>query len=426
MSSSSPPLLAAACSGVLTIVSSSLAIANAYADNAQTAPAARDGHPTAPPSEDSLATALARRDYAAATALLQTKLEAAPTDEEARFTLARVRGWAGDYPGALGEYDRLLARSPSTADYLQGRAQVLAWEGHDQDALAELARARTLAPDYEAVWQLEAAILARSPSGDAELGRLRAQAAERFPESGWWRPAETAPSRAPTRTRVTAGTERANLSNGEPDWTRTFAEVSHALGGAGTLRATVTHEERFGLSETQLRAGADWRLPRRWSTGFEVGGSSDAEFGPERAYSAWALRGLPNGWEVEARLRYLAYTSSDVLATGGTLARYFGDFRAAYSLDLAQLDGDETAATHGLSLNYYGLPHTQLGMTLYTGQEIEAVAPGNVTRTDVRGFSAQMRHSFSDRWTASLWLGSHQQGDLYWRRDVGVSLSAGF
>jgi YaiO family outer membrane protein len=410
--------------GAIALVASSSACAGA---NAESAHAASNSSATSEPtSDDSLATLLARADYAAATALLQTKLEAAPADEDARFTLARVRGWAGDYTGALSEYDKLLARSPTNADYLLGRAQVLAWQGRDRDALADLARARALASDYEAVWQLEATVLARSASGDGELERLRAEAAQRFPDSSWWRPVEAAVPRAAMRTRVTGGTERSELSNGSPDWTRDFVEITQTLSTGTNLHATVTQEQRFGASEVQLRAGADWRLPQRWSAGFEVGGSSDAEFGPQRAYSAWALRGLPHGWETEVRLRYFDYASSNVFSTGASFGRYFGDFRAAYSLDLAQLDGDETAATHGASLTYYGLRRTQLGVTLYTGQDIEAVAPGTVMRTDVRGFGAQMRHSFSERWTTSLWFGSNRQGDLYRRRDVGVSLSAGF
>src|SRR6516225_11603069 len=108
-------MIAAALSGAIALVASS---SGAAADSAL-APA-RDvaSEAAAPTTEDSLSTLLARGDYAAATALLQTKLETAPADEDARFTLARVRGWAGDYPGALAEYDRLLAASPSNADYL--------------------------------------------------------------------------------------------------------------------------------------------------------------------------------------------------------------------------------------------------------------------------------------------------------------------
>ena len=420
---SSRPIIAVACSGAIALVTSSSACGGTPTDGARPPDVASDAPP--PASEDSLTALLARGDYAAATALLQTKLETDPADEDARFTLARVRGWAGDYAGALSEYDRLVARSPSNADYLLGRAQVLAWQRRDQDALADLARARALASNYEAVWQLEAAVLARSSGGDHELEQLRAEAAQRFPGSVWWRPAETAAPRATTRTRVTGGTERSELSNGSPDWTRDFVEITQTL-QRGNVHASVTQEQRFGESEVQLRAGADWRLRQHWSAGFELGGDGDAEFGPRRAYSAWALRGLPHGWEWEVRLRDFVYASSDVLSTGTTFGRYFGDFRAAYSLDLAQLDGGESAATHGASLTYYGLRDTQLGVTLFTGQDIEAVAPGSVVRTDVRGFAAQMRHTFSERWTASLWLGSNRQGDLYRRRDVGVSLSAGF
>jgi thioredoxin-like negative regulator of GroEL len=81
--------------------------------------------------------AIDARDYVAAAGLLRAELAANPGDEPTRFTLARVLGWAGDYPSALAEYDTLIARSPTTSIFAR---PVLAWQGRDAAALDGCAR----------------------------------------------------------------------------------------------------------------------------------------------------------------------------------------------------------------------------------------------------------------------------------------------
>ena len=115
-------------------------------------------------------------------------LEAYPEISMARFRLARLLGQAGRYDEALAEFNSLLNDHPNNVDFVLGRAQIYSWQLNDEAALTDLERARKLAPDYEAVWQLQYRLLARrqDASADGGLTALRKHAALKFPEADWW------------------------------------------------------------------------------------------------------------------------------------------------------------------------------------------------------------------------------------------------
>jgi YaiO family outer membrane protein len=367
--------------------------------------------------------AIERQDYSRAAAELHTQLAATPGDSDARFTLARVLGWSGDYAGALTEYEALLAVEPQNVDYVFGKAQVLNWSARYEEALVELDRARSLAPQYEDVWRLEQTVLERSADRE-RLAAFREAAARQFPDAGWWQAARPTPEPLGRATQLTAGTVHESLSNGAPDWSSLFVQVDHRRAN-GNVHARVSREERFGLRDVTVSAGADWRLAPRWNAGVDVGFGADADFAPRSASSGWALRSFPQGWETEFRLAQRDYSETRVRSTALGVGRYFGKFRAAYRVDLAQLDGDASATTHSATLNYYRSENLQFDMSLVGGQEAESVGPAEVLRTDVRGFTVGARHALGGRLRLSWWAGTHRQGDFYRRRYVGVSITAG-
>lgn len=375
-------------------------------------------------SAGDLAAAIDGRDYARAADLLRAELRRAPEDEAARFMLARVLGWSGDYAAAIAEYDTLISASPDNVDYSFGRAQVLAWAGRDRSALEELGRARVLAPSYEEVWRLELSVLERGTDTAARLRSLREQAALQFPEAGWWRERPRTRS-AEASTELRLGTVHEGLSTAAPDWRSFWLQVTRDGGAASTFYGALRREERFGRSDVVVGGGGSWMLLERWSTGFDVDVGSQADFVPRFSVAGWAGRALPSGWETQLRVRQRRYSAAKVTSAAATVGRYFGDFRAAYTFDLSRLRGEAGSATHSVTLNYYHSESTQWDVTVAHGQEAEAVAPGQVLRTDVAGYSVGARHAFSDRWSLSWWVGSHRQGELYRRRYVGLSLAAG-
>jgi YaiO family outer membrane protein len=370
--------------------------------------------------------AVEQRDYAHAASLLRAALASDPNDEAVRFELAQVLGWAGDFDAALAEYDALAAQQPANVDYALGRSQVLGWQGRDSAALAELTRARALAPDYEAVWQLELAILRRNEAMVAAREKLQTLAAARFPDATWWRAAEldAEAARFEPKAQLTFGASRDSLSTGVPDWQSLFASVRYPLRGKVTPHGTLTRDERFGATDTALAGGADWRVSQRWSMAFEVAVVPDAEFSPRRAATVSGQRALRGGWETEVRFRHRAYADAEVASAGGTVARYVGDFRAHYGIDLVRLRGTAAATTtHSAGLAYYRSARSRFDVSVVSGREAEAVGPGVVLRTEVRGFNVGGRQALGERWGASWWLGSQRQGDLYRRRYVGVAVT---
>lgn len=78
---------------------------------------------------------------------------------------------------------------------------------------------------------------------------------------------------------------------------------------------------------------------------------------------------------------------------------------------------------HTLTTNWYFNDVASIGVTLSGGEEAEAVGNGAVLKTDVRGVSLSGRYQLGERYTLQGWIGTHEQGDLYRRRFLGLAIS---
>jgi YaiO family outer membrane protein len=381
--------------------------------------------PAARAAEDEVAAAIERQDFARATQLLRAELAVTPGSETARFQLARVLGWNGNNTAALAEYDALVAASPGNVDYALGRAQTLARIGQDEAALAEIRRARALAPAYEDVWRLEFSLLRRDgPASRESLDTLRANAALRFPDALWWRnDAVDTASEARTELRLTG--ERQSLSSKVDDWSSVAARVTHSAESGRTYHAAWQRDERFGESDTVVAGGLSFAASSAWTTGVDLAFGPDAEFLPETSAAGWATRPLADAWETTLRLRHRRYESAIVTSLAGTAARYFGKYRAAYTIDIARLRGEASSLAQVATLNYYRSERLQLDLTIASGKEAESIAPGRVLKTGIRAVTVGSRVQLNERWQLNAWLGTQRQGDLYRRSYLGVSLATG-
>jgi YaiO family outer membrane protein len=371
---------------------------------------------------DPLTAAEVSANIESVTELLNQELVIAPEDDAKRFDLARILASRGQYAQALAHYELLVREHPENVDYSFGRAQVLAWMGSDAKALTELERAKRLAPDYEDVWELNFAIANRQLLNDVDIEALRAEAKTRFPNSTWWQNLDTDQE---FEWQLTVGGAYENLSGGLPAWKSQFAEVSWQRNSASLYFSRLTRDERFYQTDTQFAVGSEWHSPGAWFAGLALAASNNPSFQPVNDATAHIGRSLPNGWGMDVRWRQKRYDTATVSTYTALAEKYFGKYRAAYSLNASRLHGEQTSLAHLLALNWYVTDLTSFGLVMAVGEEAEVIVPGQILQTDVRSATLSGRHKLNRRMTFNWWVGTHKQGTFYRRSYAGLAVSIG-
>ena len=292
----------------------------------------------------------------------------------------------------------------------------------DTEALEELRLARQIAPDYEAVWILEDSLLARqsNPATVGEREALRNEAAIRFPRSSRWQ--TTATKSGPEWT-VLVGGSHENLSNDFDDWNHQFFELSRISAASGQLGARLGRDARGNSADLSLGLSVELSFVSDWFAGADISLADDPAFQPDTGFSLHAGKSLADGWVADLRYRRRDYATTSVGSVIGTVERYFGDFRLAYSLGVSKLDGASSFANHVATFNWYYRDDASIGITVNTGREAESIGNGQVLETDVNGLSLTGKTPLNDRFSLSWWLGVHDQGDLYRRQFLGLAIS---
>lgn len=362
-------------------------------------------------------------DYARARVALEDALRAAPADPALRYELARVLGLADLPEAALAEFDALIERYPDDADYVLGRAQMLARLGRDAEALEATERALRLAPNYEDVWQLRLQLAERGTDRTATAA-LRADAAARFPEASWWRgDATPAPTEYTRWLSIDWGGDR--LSNGAPDWSRRSVRLDWKTPTGTSLYGEVARSERFARSDSSLTVGGEWQAVSQWRIGAGLTATTDAEFEPTRDLVVAAQRPWSDGWGTELRYRRREFPTATVTSYSFTGDKYFADYRVAYRLEYSHLFDAASSAGHSLIFGWYPTETRTFGVTLGAGEEIETIGLNQLLRTRVSSLTLNGRETLSSRIALSWWLGTHRQGDFYRRRYGGLSVRVG-
>ncbi|AHL77464.1 hypothetical protein CH92_21215 [Stutzerimonas stutzeri] len=342
----------------------------------------------------------------AAETTLETHLTNQPEDREAQFLLARVRAWQGRPEQALPLYEQLLRREPNNADYLLGQGQALLWAGDPQAALVALERAAEIAPDYADVQQV----------------MQQARAALTSPTTA------TAPAAiAPTQRRheLELSTRQDWLDSGFDNWRSQRLDYAstqpEGLGWYGAL----LREQRFGEWDQGVEAGAVIALDDNWTLQPEIGYQPSPYFLPEWHADLRLQRRLPAGFLGAASVRRTEYETTRVDRLALSAERYWGSWRAGYTLNVTDVANAGTPIGHDLALDYYYAGLSYAGLRLTVGEE-EAVEEQTLITSDVRALSLQGRHWLSSRWALSWEVGHHRQGDYYTRRWLRLGLRHAF
>lgn len=362
-------------------------------------------------------------DRPGALATLGSALEADPDNQDLRFAYARVLAWDGQYAQALSQFDRLLAADPDNADVLLGKAQVLVWSERPESALPLLARARSLAPDYLAVWQLEDRALTAAAGAQhrARHERLIEEARERFPDHEWSDWATTRMVVA-TRTELEAGAGWYDLGAGRDDWTLLYVDASHALGDERTVFARMSRWERFALTDTELLAGLTLPLGERWAASLQGSLTPAADVLPRRSLQLDARRELGRGMAASATLRQAGYANDTLRIYALGLERYQGNWYGAWRVSAGRLGAADTTWSQQLRIDrYYGDGH-RAGLIVATGRETESLGDGQFITSGVRTAVLQGRHRIGPAWALSWEITLQRQVGAYTRRGLSVGL----
>lgn len=224
-------------------------------------------------------------------------------------------------------------------------------------------------------------------------------------------------------TEIEFGAMPQHLTNNQSDWREYYLDFSRRFGDRKTLYGSLRETERFGRSDTQGVLGGYYPLGAR-VTGVLEGGASPTH----NVLPRWWLFGqlefsLGEGWGVHTGVRHTEYAAALVNMGTLTLERYFGNFRAAYTLYESWLQGAERATAHRVALSYHYRDENQIGIAVANGQEAENVGPPTgVIVSDVTSWAIYGRHWFTRDLAVSFEALHHRQGDLYTRQGARLGL----
>ena len=326
----------------------------------------------------------------------------------------------GDLDAALERFDDLRAEFPQDADYSLGRAQVLRLQHRNAEALAELEETTRLAPDYEDAWRLRFALLLEHPQAvpPAELEAMRETASKQFPLAAWWRRRD-----APAQWSVLLGAGFDDLSDNLPGWNEQFVELRYEPSQRRSVGIRLGRNERYVEADYSLGVAARQTWASGWFTGADLAVADDAAFQPDLGFGLFAGTPFGDGWTGTFGYRRKSYPAETVDSIYANVEKYRGNFRFAYTLNGSRLQNASGFFGHAFTTNWYYSDDASIGVTISTGQEAESLGNGQVLETDVSGLSLSGRYRLSERFGLQWWLGTHEQGDFYRRRFLGMAVS---
>lgn len=208
-------------------------------------------------------------------------------------------------------------------------------------------------------------------------------------------------------------------------WRNASLDVSHRFDSRQMLYGAVRETERVGQRDREAMIGFYQPLGKRWAVLAETNASPTHNVLPKWSALIQVERSFAAGWNVQTGYRRTNFNTARVnLGTIGA-EKYWGNYRAAYTLYVNNLEKAGTSAAHRLQFNrYYGEQTSTIGISLAAGRELESLgaARGGVLRTDVQSVAISGYHWFGRNWGTNYVLTLHRQGSLYWRRGLTLGL----
>jgi YaiO family outer membrane protein len=225
-----------------------------------------------------------------------------------------------------------------------------------------------------------------------------------------------------TGAEIELGISRENLDSGYSDWRGLYLEGKKDLAARQTIYARLDKTERFDQRDTQLLAGYYHPLGERTTGVVEASISGTHRILPEWSTLVQLEQQLGQGFGLQGGYRHTEYRTDTVDQGILGVERYWGDYRAAYTLYLSHLSGSSTVGSHLLRLDYYYAERSSVGLLLARGKEAENLGSGSVVIDNTHAAGIIGRHALTRRWALSYELQSHDQDDRYRRNLLRVGI----
>ena len=217
------------------------------------------------------------------------------------------------------------------------------------------------------------------------------------------------------------------LSNGYGDWQSASLDFSRKFKTRQTLYGSFLRTSRFRSRDEQATLGFYVPLNDKWAVEFEASVSPT-----HNTLAKWTARGrierqFGKGWVVSAGYRRTVYNAAKVNLISLGAEKYFGNYRAAYTLYVSDLQKTGTSASHVFQFNrYYGEQVSSIGVTGGFGRELESLGNQGVLQTSVRSIALSGRHWVNRRWGINYGAALTQQGKFYLRRGLNIGFRIRF
>jgi YaiO family outer membrane protein len=219
-----------------------------------------------------------------------------------------------------------------------------------------------------------------------------------------------------------------SLTKNFGSWQTASIDFSHKFAARQTLYGSYRETERLNQRDREFVVGYYQPLSRKWLLLVEAGASPTHKVLAKWSALVQLERSFKKGWNVQGGYRRIQYNAAKVNLGIGGVEKYWGNYRAAYTLYVNNLENSGTSASHRLQFNrYYGDPVSSVGIGFGFGRELESLGGGRgVLRTDVQSFSFSGRHFFNKRLGLNYGLTIHRQGNLYVRRGGNLGIDFRF
>jgi YaiO family outer membrane protein len=355
--------------------------------------------------------------------LLRGWLSHYPDDLEARFYLARVLSWQGNYQESLKQYEMLLQQFPQNADYLLGKASVLIWRNTPEQAIAVLEPAIAKNPDYVDLYRTKLRALQQwaqtEKSKVQEAEAFRKEVQQRFPAEKW----PTLPEEELPPVELETGYGYEHLTNRYSHWSNQYFSVKTPLSQHNGLYARIERTDRFDKADLGLSGGAYFRIPNsRWQIASEGSISPTNTILPRWSVSGQLQRKLPLGFVASAGYRHTEYRDAATELGVYTLENYWRKYHLSYTLYQSYLHHGGPALSHMAKLGYHYGDRNYISLTGTMGHELINLGPQGVMKAEVQSLGLAGLQMVKPTWGISYLFLLQKQGDLYTRRGFQLGL----